>query len=411
MRSLTNIFLFLLFFKNAAFQLSKIQSDSEVLFDLINKKGYNPLVRPKGLIQNENGGFSPTLVKISIYVRYISNINEMSNEYSMQITFRQSWIDSRLRFDNNDTLFNPPNYFVLNKDDFLWKPDFFFANEISGHKHSIDQPNKLVRVYKDGTVLISQRISLVLSSPYNLINFPLDHQMIYLDIASYAHTIDDIHFEWYEESPIQMKTGINNSLPQFLIETYSTEHCQSITTLGNFSCLRLQFKLSRETEFYFFHIFIPQILLVLTSMVSFWLHPSGIPGRVTLGVTTLLTITTSANGGAGSKIHHVSYLRAIDFWNFINIFFIFCSLIEFAITSFLFNRTNKKSDDESNSLIESTEKNNVLNRRACSQNILDKFSGIQAIKIDYFSRIVFPILYFIFVITFFMYYGNERKHQ
>lgn len=37
-------------------------------------------------------------------------------------------------------------------------------------------------------------------------------------------------------------------------------------------------------------------MLVIVSWVSFWLDPNAIPARVSLGVTTLLTMATQISG-------------------------------------------------------------------------------------------------------------------
>lgn len=47
---------------------------------------------------------------------------------------------------------------------FLGKPDLFFSNEKEGHFHNIIMPNVLLRIYPDGKVLYSIRISLVSSN-------------------------------------------------------------------------------------------------------------------------------------------------------------------------------------------------------------------------------------------------------
>lgn len=41
--------------------------------------------------------------------------------------------------------------------DSIWKPDLFFANEKGANFHDVTTDNKLLRVFKDGTVLYSIR--------------------------------------------------------------------------------------------------------------------------------------------------------------------------------------------------------------------------------------------------------------
>ncbi len=41
--------------------------------------------------------------------------------------------------------------------DSIWKPDLFFANEKGANFHDVTTDNKLLRIFKDGTVLYSIR--------------------------------------------------------------------------------------------------------------------------------------------------------------------------------------------------------------------------------------------------------------
>lgn len=66
----------------------------------------------------------------------------------------------------------------------IWIPDLFFRNEKQGHFHNIIMPNVLLRIYPNGTVLLSLRISLVLFCPMDLHNFPLDKQVCTIEMAS-----------------------------------------------------------------------------------------------------------------------------------------------------------------------------------------------------------------------------------
>ena len=54
--------------------------------------------------------------------------------------------------------------------------------------------------------------------------------------------------------------------------------------------------------------YIPTILFVIVSWVSFWMDVEHVPGRVALGVTTLLTIS-SKSAGLSSESPQVSYVK------------------------------------------------------------------------------------------------------
>ena len=66
----------------------------------------------------------------------------------------------------------------------VWMPDTFFRNEKIGRFHKILQDNLYVRVFPDGDVLYSIRVSLTCACSMHLALFPLDKQTCNLDVAS-----------------------------------------------------------------------------------------------------------------------------------------------------------------------------------------------------------------------------------
>ncbi|KAI6233929.1 BMA-AVR-14, isoform b [Aphelenchoides fujianensis] len=261
-------------------------------------------------------------------------------EYSAQFTFREEWWDARLayeRFSDDNT--QVPPFVVLATSDSadlsrqVWMPDTFFQNEKEARRHLIDKPNVLIRIYPNGQILYSVRLSLVLSCPMSLEYYPLDYQTCLIDLASYAYTTDDIKYEWKAENPIQKKLGLEQSLPSFELQDVLTDYCTSKTNTGEYSCLRTKMILRREFSYYLLQLYIPSCMLVIVSWVSFWLDKDSVPARVTLGVTTLLTMTTQSSG-INAKLPPVSYTKAVDVWIGVCMAFIFGALLEFALVNY-----------------------------------------------------------------------------
>lgn len=105
------------------------------------------------------------------------------------------------------------------------------------------------------------------------------------------------------------------------------------TTTGEYSCLRVDLLFKREFSYYLIQIYIPCCMLVIVSWVSFWLDPNAIPARVSLGVTTLLTMATQISG-INSSLPPVSYTKAIDVWTGVCLTFVFGALLEFALVNY-----------------------------------------------------------------------------
>ena len=68
-----------------------------------------------------------------------------------------------------------------------------------------------------------------------------------------------------------------------------------ISILGEYSCLKVELIFKREFSYYLITIYVPCCMLVIVSWVSFWLDQNAIPARVSLGVTTLLTMSTQVS--------------------------------------------------------------------------------------------------------------------
>lgn len=250
-------------------------------------------------------------------------------EFSVQVTFREQWNDERLRYV--DSTRGKLNYLTLTDPTKVWMPDTFFRNEKEAKKHEIIVPNVYVRIYPNGDILYSIRISLTLACPMDLRLYPLDKQVCVLQIASYGWATDDLVYKWKDVDPVQIVPGLH--LPRFTLEQYKSAYCNVITNTGEYSCLKVELIFKREFSYYLITIYVPCCMLVIVSWVSFWLDQNAIPARVSLGVTTLLTMSTQTSG-ISAQLPPVSYTKAIDVWTGACQGFVFCALLEFALVNY-----------------------------------------------------------------------------
>jgi hypothetical protein len=66
--------------------------------------------------------------------------------------------------------------------------------------------------------------------------------------------------------------------------------------------------LERNYAYHILQIYIPSVLIVILSWVSFWLDCTSVPARVSLSLLTVLTITTQSSG-ARANLPQVSYVK------------------------------------------------------------------------------------------------------
>ena len=84
-------------------------------------------------------------------------------------------------------------------------------------------------------------------------------------------------------------------------------------------------------------VYVPTILIVIMSWITFWIHADAIPARTSIGLLTVLTMTTKSSA-AGASLPKVSYIKAIDVWMSTCLIFVFASLLEFAVVHVLARR-------------------------------------------------------------------------
>nr|XP_028606245.1 glycine receptor subunit alpha-4 isoform X2 [Podarcis muralis] len=311
--------------KSASRNLPQPMSPSDFLDKLMGRtSGYDARIRP-----NFKG--PPVNVTCNIFINSFGSVTETTMDYRVNVFLRQQWNDPRLAYREypDDSLDLDPSML-----DSIWKPDLFFANEKGANFHEVTTDNKLLRIFKNGNVLYSIRLTLILSCPMDLKNFPMDIQTCTMQLESFGYTMNDLIFEWVkEQEAVQVAEGL--TLPQFILrDEKDLGYCTKSYNTGKFTCIEVKFHLERQMGYYLIQMYIPSLLIVILSWVSFWINMDAAPARVGLGITTVLTMTTQSAGSRAS-LPKVSYVKAIDIWMAVCLLFVFAALLEYAAVNFV----------------------------------------------------------------------------
>ncbi|XP_069941224.1 glycine receptor subunit alpha-3 isoform X2 [Cherax quadricarinatus] len=270
----------------------------------------------------------PSRVTIELYIRSFGSISPIQMDYSVDLYLRQRWVEPRLEGSLQQPLdSNDPTLVRM-----LWKPEVYFPNSKDGDFQYVTVPNVLVRIHPDGAILYILRMKMKFSCMMDLSTFPLDHQTCFIQIASFAKTTRELELVWYEHDPVKMYRGLQ--LPQFQVKSIRMDTCALSFHIGNYSCLEAVFELQRNLGYHLVQSYLPTSLIVVVSWVSFWLDVDAIAPRVTLGVTTLLTVC-SESSAFRDKIPAVSYVKALDIWMASCTAFVFLALLEFTLVNYL----------------------------------------------------------------------------
>ncbi|KAG0423962.1 hypothetical protein HPB47_000284, partial [Ixodes persulcatus] len=223
----------------------------------------------------------------------------------------------------------------------MWRPDCVFKNAKQVTFQTMTVPNHYIWLYQDKTIFYMVKLTLTLSCAMNFASYPHDTQICSMQMESLSHTTDDLVFQWNDADPLVVHKDFE--LPQLDLEKTDLQDCTELYSTGNFTCLQLTFTLKRRLGYYMFHTYIPTCLIVIMSWVSFWIKPEAVPARVTLGVTSLLTLCTQ-HAKSQASLPPVSYIKAIDIFMSSCTVFVFASLMEYAVVNIILEDGDKVED-------------------------------------------------------------------
>ena len=115
-------------------------------------------------------------------------------------------------------------------------------------------------------------------------------------VIAVSKTTKELLLDWeaVHDKPVIVAEDLR--MPQFEMKKITTAMCHETNHMGNYSCLVAKFHLHRSIGFHLIQSYLPSILIVGISWVSFWMDVDCVPARVTLGVITLLTVSSQVSG-------------------------------------------------------------------------------------------------------------------
>lgn len=310
-------------------------SDKEILDHLLHKQRYDKRIKPPG-----DGSLR---INVTLTLLSMSSPDESSLHYEVEFLLQQKWFDPRLIHDDGK------RYKYLNAihhHSNMWTPDLFFLKH-GTFKGGLKPSDLAVHIHNNGSVHYTMRRHLVLNCEGDLHIFPFDSPMCTFSIESVSFSRDQMEFFWsgpniVTEDPQTGKqiAGVIDLSPILKLHNAYLVHNETLYCgheeewRGDFSCLKIKLHFTRDKWFYWTTVFIPGLILVTSSFLSFWLEWNAVPARVMLGVTTMLNYFTTSNGFR-SNLPVVSNLTAMNLWDTMCEFFIYTSFLEFVVVNYL----------------------------------------------------------------------------
>nr|XP_046173068.1 gamma-aminobutyric acid receptor subunit rho-3-like [Oncorhynchus gorbuscha] len=268
-------------------------------------------------------------VGIDVQVESIDSISEVNMDFTMTLYLRHYWQDDRLAFPSSSKKSRTFDARLVKK---IWVPDVFFVHSKRSFIHDTTMENIMLRVYPDGNILYSVRITVTALCAMDFSSFPLDTQKCSLELESYAYNENDLMLYWKNGNDSLRTDEI--VLSQFFIEEFHPSYGLAFySSTGWYNRLYINFILRRHIFFFMLQTYFPTMLMVMLSWVSFWIDRRAVPARVSLGITTVLTMSTIITGVSAS-MPQVSYVKAVDIYLWASFLFVFLSVIEYAAVNY-----------------------------------------------------------------------------
>uniref|UniRef100_A0A671S338 Gamma-aminobutyric acid receptor subunit gamma-3 n=1 Tax=Sinocyclocheilus anshuiensis TaxID=1608454 RepID=A0A671S338_9TELE len=292
---------------------------TQILNNLL--KEYDKKLRP-------DIGVKPTVIDVDIFVNSIGPVSSINMEYQIDIIFAQTWTDSRLRYNSTMKILTLNSNMV----GLIWLPDTIFRNSKSADSHWITTPNQLLRIWNDGKILYTLRLTINAECQLQLHNFPMDEHSCPLIFSSYGYPRDEMIYKWRKNS---VQAADQKSWRLYQFDFMGLRNTTDIikTTAGDYVVMTVYFDLSRRMGYFTIQTYIPCILTVVLSWVSFWIKKDATPARTALGITTVLTMTTLSTV-ARTSLPRVSYVTAMDLFVTVCFLFVFAALMEYATLNY-----------------------------------------------------------------------------
>ncbi|EYC29871.1 hypothetical protein Y032_0005g2309 [Ancylostoma ceylanicum] len=195
--------------------------DTDIIDQLLNGTGYNKFRIP------EDEGMT---VYVEIWIQAITSIDELTNDFEMDIYITEKWLDPALNFENlspckgNLSL----NHQVLDR---LWTPNSCFINSKVAQIHDSPFRSVFLMLFPNGTVMVNYRVRVKGPCSLELSNFPLDLQRCGLIYESFNYNNQEVRMRWSEiEQPVQPMAEI--VLPDFDLFKISANRIEECVSRG-----------------------------------------------------------------------------------------------------------------------------------------------------------------------------------
>lgn len=251
---------------------------------------------------------APVPVTAALRIDQITDVDQVAENFSVVASWQVEWHDPLLAFSPSECQCQQK---LLRTDRVI--TDHFTRNNINEWPASYvynqqggrNAQSQLLAIEPDGSATYYERFTATLQAPdFNFRRFPFDTQQFYVRVQSLFEE------EYYIFEPDAERSGFGPQLgeEQWIFSNDNFE--VSTVTVNDRSQAVFAFTTHRHLNFYLFRIFVPVLLIILVSWVTFFLRDYG--RRIEVASGNLL-LFIAYNFTIANDLPRIGYLTFMDF--------------------------------------------------------------------------------------------------
>lgn len=240
----------------------------------------------------------PERVETQLHIDQFSPIDMRLQRFALGGYLRTYWTDPRLAFNGsseaNGSCFNKLS-FSHDQIAQIWKPEFYWEGAIDIElSHPSRGTGELLFVYPDGSIWWSRQVKITLRCPVNLDRMPFDTQTCPYMMGMYAYSAADVHLTWLAQQ-VAFANWQGACLSEWHATSFKQENVEQVYASANFTYASAEISFTRAPGAIFNTYFTLSIIFVGLSYLGFFIEPTSMPARVTLGMVCSLTVLVNLN--------------------------------------------------------------------------------------------------------------------
>ncbi len=250
-------------------------------------------------------------VHVAALVIDVDEVDSVTQRFVANFYIETRWSDPALVHPGPDS---------ISRDlDDIWYPRIQIVNE-QQLRPTFPQS---AEIRPNGEVIYRQRYWGSLSQPLELHEFPFDSQRLSITLINVRYGAIEVNLV-ADESLI---LGDSLQIPEWRVmgTGIDTREIQLGTARASRPGADIWIDIERELGFFLLKVILPLMLIVAMSWAVFWLDPTLSPARISIAVTTVLTLI-AYRFAIGGMVPRLGFLTSLDYFVLVSTVLVFVNL-------------------------------------------------------------------------------------